>query len=381
MNSRSLLVSSFLLFLGLSPGAAWAAASAPPALTLLNASAQAKAAATAARDTAIARQTQLQALVQQRKQAQTALEAVRRELKQHETSAAGAFKKYQTAEKAGKVGAADLTQLETAHTEYAAALATGATLVKDTAALRALDARLAKLATDASDAAASAKRAASDAATSSAQLKALTKTEADAAQKAAQTAGTAATQLTAPSKLPSKGYLAFQAKAKHDDDALKQAVAAAHSGLASTKGPPKPAPIQQCDLRKVDWKNFSYDGVPALKDGQWSEQVEGDEGRTENFAVGDVDYFDLDGDGSVEAIVAITYASLGMTAHEVPSLHVMSRDKTCVVFEAGSLQGMGMCSELGREGRKLVQAGCGEPRVEYQLVRGELKETKRTPAQ
>lgn len=347
-----------------------------------------------------------------RVQLEAALKAQRTEFAKHVQAGAAAGRKLPTPGKAAPTAASG-AQLAATRSEYAQALLLGDSLSQQIAELRASEDQMAKLvatvASASSEATASSKEAATivpsieklvhqfDAqakktkAPADAQLAVTAaakskraQTEASEAKGAAAAAAGFGKEALTLAALGSPGeYPARRIRVAKDDDKLRAQVADARSALAkieASQAPKaaKPPPMKQCDLRKVDWMNYPYSGLPKLKDGGWSEP-NGD--GTNNWSVSAPEYFDLDGDGVAEALVPATFAYLGLTASQSPSLIVISRSSDCAVVEVGSIQGSGMCDSIQREGRKLIHEGCGEPRIEYQLIRGELKETKRTPGQ
>lgn len=140
--------------------------------------------------------------------------------------------------------------------------------------------------------------------------------QADAAEAktaAAASAADAKQALTLAAVGSPTDYPARKIRVAKDDDKLRAQVTDARTALAKIEGAPspKPAPMKQCDLRKVDWKNYSYSSFHELKDGGWSERTSD---GTNNWAVLDPEYFDLDGDGVAEALIPATFAHLGLTA-------------------------------------------------------------------
>ena len=354
----------------------------------------------------------LEPIAARRAELETALKAQRAEFTKHVQAGAAAARKLGTPGK-GSPTAASSAQLTATRGEYSQALVLGDALGRQISELRASEDQMAKLVATAANAATEATASSKEAASAAALIKPLetlfaalakkTKAAADAQMAAtaaakskqaqadaseakiaaAATAADAKQALTLAAVGSPTDYPARRIRVTKDDDKLKSQVTDARSALAKIDGaqapkPARPAPMKQCDLRKVDWKNYSYSSFHEVKDGGWSEETSD---GTNSWSVSDPEYFDLDGDGVPEALIAATFAYLGLTASQSPSLIVMARANDCAVFEVGTIQGMGMCDTIYRQGRKLIHEGCGEPHIEYQVVHGELKETKRTPGQ
>lgn len=356
------------------PPAPVAPAADASALELVNAASQAKAAAAASAEAAAKAREELAAVGTERKAIQARITQSGKDLKSHAASGTGAAKSYDTAAKAGKAAEpAAGAALDKARGELSAAAAAGDEAVKDTKSLRKLEESSAKKLGDVLAAAAAAKASADAAKSVKARLHQKASTDTSAAQKLAATAQSAATSAATAAGISALGYAAKSAKADGDAQkllsdlrVLEQSLRALKSAPGGTAAPAaKPAPLKQCDLRKVDFNKY----FPAT-----SEDT-GD--GTHEYGVVSVEYADLDGDGSVEALVHAMHSYLGLTASQQWELNVMTRDKDCNVSLAGSYTGA-LCAEMTRAGNVLtLNDGCEGFVAEYRLVQGTMKETKR----
>lgn len=334
---------------------------------LVAAAVKARKAAAAERERAAKLLVQIQELAAQKKQVATSIASTKSALGPHLTAGKAALKSYDAATKAGKNGPAEAALLEKSQRELAVADAGYAELIKQTASLRALEESLLQKQDELRRAAAAAQASLAEANASVTELDARAKSTGDAIQGAWTAADSAARSLLAKAGVAPKGYSAARAKADAEDKKLAEALANVEKAAKSAAAPPKPPAPKQCDLRKMDWSRFYPSTSETTEDG------------TNEFAVQDATYVDLDGDGTVEAIVFAVYSHLGMTASQVFFWNVVRRDSECSVIEVETLKGS-ICASVEMRGKVIVfDNRCGEESaiVEYQLVGGKLKETKR----
>lgn len=331
-------------------------------------------------------------LLADRKQLLASLSTQQREFEQQSRSATNAIQRYKKAAAAPKPPVKPSLDelLSAAQNETTAALRTGQALLKSRGRLSALEDELVQLVAEVKQAASDAKLALEDRQKASLALDAALKkpgttqepalkemakkTEADARSKVAS-AATAATSAQSAAGLSPSTYAARRAKAQLDLQKPLKQVQALQAELSALKAPapaaavattrPGKAPLKQCDLHKVDWNAW----FPATS----KVGADGDE----EFGVTGIEYADLDGDGSAEALVSAMYSQLGLTASQHWTLHVMTHEKDCTVTEAGSLEG-NLCADTSRSGNLITfNNGCEGFVAEYRLLQGTLKETKR----
>jgi hypothetical protein len=343
---------------------------------LVSAAAKARQAATTQRERVAKGLATLKELAAQRKSVATTLAETRRSLGSRSSAAKAALKSYETASKGGKQSTTAPALLEKARAEQAAADALFTELTKQTASLRSVEDALARKQEEIRQASAAAQASAAETTALASELQAHAKSNGDAAQQASA-AGTAARAALTKAGIAPKGYSAMRSKAEAEDKKLALSVSSAEQGVKAAQaaakagpakpGPTKPAAPKQCDLRKMDWTKLYPPTSETTPDG------------TNESAVQDVTYPDLDGDGTPEALVVQMHSFLGLTASQVFVWTLVARDRDCNVAELQNWSGP-MCASMEARGKLLIFDDlCGEENaiIEYQLAAGKLKETKR----
>lgn len=383
-----------------------------------------KARAIADRDEATTLEGLVERLATRRNDVVRDIATARRAFDTERRAAATTRRSAESGQKSRSVEAAPL--LRRATTEYESALEQGATLAGEIAVLRAVQDKLDDTVTRAADAATDAKSAAlevdaarkmltsraSSAPTTDSAARRRAVSEVDTAMKSARAAATdAATQATrargatAPSSSldrSARALLTYKADAELRSTlaaltaALKEVRSAASTARvadsAGARPSPSPAsaatgaPAAECDIRKVDWANYPFSSFP-LKNGSWGtgDDLADPDNRDPNFygvSLEHVDYVDLDGDGSLEAMVVLSgigHEPGACCTYMNWSVFVVTEDQKCTTAEAGAILKMTNCQSGNVSGGTYyVEDQCDGTRADYRLLAGSFREVRKT---
>ena len=419
-------VASTAVLLGLAallPSARGADAAADPAVVAARA-AGSKARAIADRDEATTLEGLVERLATRRNDVARDIATARRAFDTERRAAATTRRSAESSQKSHSPEATPL--LRRAATEYESALEQGATLAGEITVLRAVQDKLDDTATRATDAAADAKNAAleveaakkmlgspaSGAPTAASPERRQVFSEIDAATKLARAAATdAATQATrargATAPVSSQDRAARTLLTYKADAELRATLAALTAALtevrraapllpvadaAGARPSPPPAaaptgpPPADCDIRKVDWGNYPFSSFP-LKNGSWGtgDDLADPDNRDPNFygvSLDHVDYVDLDGDGSIEAMVVLSgigHEPGACCTYMNWSVFVVTEDQKCMTTEAGAIFKSTNCQSGNVSGGSYyVEDQCDGSRAEYRLLAGSFREVRKT---
>ena len=304
------------------------------------------------------------------KELEAQLKAATADFSKHARAGAAAYHTYLTSVRKGTPSARDLDALRLAHDEYTASLGPGKPLPEQSTRLRATTDELGRGVQGAKDAATAASGSAKDAAAALAVMKALEQklvqvaakkktpeTTQDAAHAtsqrqraeqsvkdlaaAASTANNAAKETAKLAGAAATQTASQRAQTAKSDARQKRDVATAEQALqATTRALKRPNVAPVCDIRKVDWANFGYEGGPTLNAGHFSQTLAG--GLEEGWSLGDIVYADTDGNGSPEAFVYIQYSN-GTLGGDLfgQQTHVLQLDANCLMTQLGTIPGAG----------------------------------------
>jgi hypothetical protein len=421
MNRTAALTVVLLAFAVTVPSARGADA-ADPAVVVAQA-AESKARAIADRDEATTLEGLIERLAARRNDVVRDIATARRAFDAERRAAASTRRSAESGQKSRSPEATLLVRRAT--TGYESALEQGATMAGEITVLRAVQDKLDDTVTRAADAATDAKNAAleveaakkmlgspaSSARTPTSAERQRAFSEVDAATKSARAAATdAATQAqrargaSAPGSSPDRaartllGYKAdaeLRATLAQLTAALSEVrraapAAPADSAVARPSPPPASAPSgaapAECDIRKVDWANYPFSAFP-LKNGSWGtgDDLADPDNRDPNFygvSLDHVDYVDLDGDGSPEAMVVLSgigHEPGACCTYMNWSVFVVTEDQKCTTAEAGAVLKLTSCQSGNLSGGSyFVEDQCDGTRAEYRLLGGSFREVRTT---
>jgi hypothetical protein len=322
---------------------------------LVKAAAKARAGAQTSRDTASKAQTELAALVAERKKLSTALQAERQEQRKRLAAARSALQRYEQKVALGPGGDAERTLLETALREYAAAETQADVAQRTSQAQRKVEESLATKLQEGATAAVAAQQRSQTAQQQVTQLKALAKSAVDDVQRVSNDLSSLATSAQSGAQLNPGNYAARRTKVAADDAKLAQKLQVAQAQLdeaerqlallaAADRQAKQAATPGACEVKKVDWANRMYmgpfNGAFTLAKGGAHNTATG-----ELYQLGPVSYGDLNGNGSTEAYVPIQGPGGPRGGYHL-TVYVYEVDKSCVAKLLANLDG-GPYAETG----------------------------------